>query len=212
MSDIINSIKHFNTLGKITNRNQIPGWFCFQELYDFAINNSQDGDLWLEIGSFLGSSTSYAAQLIKNSGKKITLYCVDPWKTETLDDQKLSNCLDGDFFPLFQKGLSDLGLLDYIIPIQKPARDAFDLLKNKKFKFICVDGLHDYDNVKFDISTFKPLLTNDGFMGGDDFKCANVQKAVEEEFGNNYITNSDRHNWPFWLAIPGKTPVNSNRY
>jgi predicted O-methyltransferase YrrM len=197
MSTIYDSIINYKSLEKITDKNQIPGWFNFAGAYDHAISISNDGDIWLEIGSFLGCSTAYATTLIKNSGKNIKLYCVDPWIAPQLDDSKLCDHITNDnFYQLFEKGLKDLELFDYIIPIKKTSNDAFEELKNKQFKFILVDGLHDYEHAKFDISTYKHLLTSDGSIAGDDYGFPGVERAVKEEFGTKYTLQGG---WPYWL-------------
>jgi hypothetical protein len=197
MTTIYNEIIKFKSLEKITDKNQIPGWFNFSGAYDHALSISNDGDIWLEIGSFLGRSTAYAASLIKNSGKKIKLYCVDPWISPQLDDDKLCEYITNEnFYQLFEKGLKDLELFDYIIPIKKTSEEAYNELKNKKFKFILVDGLHDYEHAKYDISTYKNLITDDGSIAGDDYGFSGVEKTVKEEFGNNYTLHGG---WPYWL-------------
>ena len=48
----------------------IFGWFDFESTYDLAIDHLKDGDIAIELGTFLGKSTCYLAQRLKESGKK----------------------------------------------------------------------------------------------------------------------------------------------
>ncbi len=49
----------------------IPGWINDAEfIYKEMVDKAQDGDHFVEIGTFLGQSTTYMAELIKNSQKK----------------------------------------------------------------------------------------------------------------------------------------------
>lgn len=47
---------------------EIPGWFDFHQIYiDAVVHAPQDGAIFVELGSFLGQSTAYMANLIKAS-------------------------------------------------------------------------------------------------------------------------------------------------
>jgi len=65
--------------------NNIWGWFnsSQQAVYDQFSTQAQDGDNILEIGALLGKSTCYFAEKLIEKEKKVTLYVVDPWRTET---------------------------------------------------------------------------------------------------------------------------------
>jgi predicted O-methyltransferase YrrM len=50
----------------------VPGWINDAEfIYPQMVEQAQDGDHFVEIGTFLGQSTTYMAQLVKDSKKKI---------------------------------------------------------------------------------------------------------------------------------------------
>ena len=57
----------------------IPGWFDFQDIYDQAVSEAEDGDTLVEVGSFLGKSAAYMAERIQASGKLLRQISVDPW-------------------------------------------------------------------------------------------------------------------------------------
>lgn len=194
ISDEIERFKHTT----ISDWRDVPGWFNFSGAYDLAIQHVQDGDNVLEIGSFLGKSSAYFADLIRKSGKNIHFYCVDPWKMNQVD-VKLP--LPYDFKYLFDKTLDELKLTDFVTAIQATSEDAYARLKDKRFKFILIDGLHDYPHVIQDLKLYAPLLTEDGLITGDDYLADGVQKAVRETF-----TEHTSHNsaigcyWPWWRA------------
>ena len=49
----------------------VPGWINDAEfIYEEIVNEAKDGDYFVEIGTFLGQSTSRMGELIKDSGKK----------------------------------------------------------------------------------------------------------------------------------------------
>ena len=64
----------------------IAGWFDFQDIYTEAVAKAQENDILVEVGSFLGKSTSYILDEIEKSNKKLQFYAVDTWDL-TKDDQ-----------------------------------------------------------------------------------------------------------------------------
>ena len=58
----------------------IQGWFTYHSLYKYIVENSLDGAHFVEVGSWLGCSSTFFAVEILNSNKKLRLDCVDTWK------------------------------------------------------------------------------------------------------------------------------------
>lgn len=202
---IYDAIKHSSSLSKITDASEIPGWFNFAEAYDYAVAQADDNDVFIEVGAFLGRSTAHLAQAIKRSGKKITLWVIDPFKVDLLDDERLAEVFPnkklsqkGDFFYLFQKFMKDLEVYDLIKPLRMTSDDAYQALKNVKASFIFIDGLHTDPYVTNDINNYSKLLTTNGLIGGDDYLAPDVKNAVQLHFGeNNYFVSNGA--WPFWM-------------
>ena len=58
----------------------IPGWFNYSESYDRFVDTIEDNGKIVEIGSFLGRSTSYLATSLFNAGKEnVKIYSVDTY-------------------------------------------------------------------------------------------------------------------------------------
>ncbi len=199
MSNIYSQIEQTRSIKTVSSYDQIAGWMNFEKAYDFAVANGKDGDCFLEIGCFLGRSTAYLANEIKKSGKNIKLYVVDPFKVNLLDDNNLTNSLPAnDFFKLFKKNLNDMDLFEGIEIFRTTSDKAYDLLNKLKFKFIFIDGIHESPFVDNDIKNYSQLLTNDGIIAGDDYRANDVERAVKNQFGENYFVSNN--NWPFWSS------------
>ena len=167
----------------------IYGFFGFQTVYDKVFPLLEDGDNIIEIGSFLGKSTSHLASLIKNSGKKINFYVIDPWKRETCSPSTSIQCkVPQNMFPKFKENLEVQGLYNYVIPIQSTSYDAYSCLSHLQFKFIFIDGSHQFQDVVNDIYLYKKLLGPGGVLAGDDYQILDVVKAVKQELGASYFT------------------------
>lgn len=191
---------------KVNNWYEIPGWFAFAKAYEEAVENAKDGDIFIEIGVFLGRSTAYLASLIKQSKKQITLYVIDTFEADTLDDEVIKQqikqhclCSNGSFIDLFWKYMTDLELTEFIKPLKSKSDDAFELLKHVKANFIWVDGCHEYEQVLTDIKNYSKLLKPEtGVIGGDDYKLPGVNKAVNEFFESEKIKTDGL--WPYWIV------------
>jgi predicted O-methyltransferase YrrM len=183
---------------------EIQGWFNFQKIYEDAVKQFPSGSTFVEVGCWLGRSTSYLANKIKKSNKKIHLICVDTWKgcpyprhgscqnlyTETL----MKN--NGNIFPIFKKNLIEQDLFDVIIPLQGSSVSIAKMFPPQQIDFIFIDAAHDYESVKEDILSWKPKMKNRSIMAGHDIWMTQVHQAVKEQFSNfkvkgtSWIVNS----------------------
>lgn len=52
-------------------------WFDYLRSYDEAVARMPDGAVMIELGSWLGRSTAYLGQRIKEANRGIRGYCID---------------------------------------------------------------------------------------------------------------------------------------
>jgi len=180
--------------------NQIPGYFTFPTTYDRAVELAKNGDNFIEIGAYLGRSTAYMVQKIRESGKQINLFTIDPWTSESLE-KCCMKCDVDDLFSQFQDYMKKAGAWDDIVPIRKTAEEACKDFIGLRFKFIFVDGSHLEEDVRTDILKYFPLLTDDGWMAGDDYNGAGgVKAAVDSVFPKERIKFIGPSNYPSWYV------------
>lgn len=163
----------------------IDGWFDFLDIYTEQVNIAQDGYHFVEIGAWLGCSTSYMAVEILNSGKHIQFDVVDTW-------QGSSNEIDGahvlatetDIFNIFKENLKPV---EHIInPIIKDSVEAAKLYKDNSLDFIFIDANHQHDDFTADVEAWYPKLKIGGYIGGHDYTSTfiDVVNVVNKIFGN----------------------------
>lgn len=180
----------------------IEGWFDFEKEYDFIVDNAKDNSIFVEIGSFLGKSSCYLAQKIKQSGKKIKLYCVDTFKgIENDSAYKLYYDKYGsDYFWKFKENVKKCGVEDFIFPIRNTSYEASLLFENNTLDFVYIDANHTYEHVKNDILTWKEKLKSNGIMAGHDYaNYCDVPLAVNEIFRDNVIKPETGSTWKVFL-------------
>lgn len=128
----------------------------------------------IEIGSYIGESTSVFASYF---GKVVS---VDPFEND-YDANDLA-CQHADFKDVYNKFLENMQSFDNVKNIRKKSDDAIVDLKEEKYDFVYIDGMHTYDQVKKDIINYKDLIKSGGFIGGHDYSnyWIDVVKAVNE--------------------------------
>jgi len=154
------------------------------EAYDQLLEHCEDGDEILEIGSFMGRSTSYLATNIINSGKKVHLYALDTFEGSS---EHANLDIVGGFYERFQNNCKEFISRGVLTPVKSRSDDVNTLARfpNNHFQGIIVDGAHEYEPVMEDILNWWPKLKDGGTMVGDDMSLASVQQAVTDTFGKN---------------------------
>jgi len=150
----------------------------------------------IEVGTWKGrSAIAIASTLTKLGFLDFSVLCIDTWLgapefwTWGMDDPTRGGSLrlvNGypSVFTTFTKNIKKIGLDDVIIPLPLSSIQAADVLKHYGMTadVIYVDGAHEYEPVKHDISAYWPLLKVGGTMVGDDYMGCwpGVMRAVDE--------------------------------
>ncbi len=151
---------------------KIPGWFDFQDIFDFAIDKAPEGAKFLEIGGWFGRSACYMGERIQQSGKKITHYAVDIWNHpghKEMGHYETIQKRGGSMLSAFRSYMEEAGVSHIVNPIQGNSHQVHENFENESLDFIFVDGDHSYDGAKLDIILWWPKLKPGGFMAGHDY-------------------------------------------
>jgi len=133
-------------------------------LYIISKNISLEGDI-LEIGSFMGSSSILLVAGNELSKHKGTVWLIEPYPQPNIEQ----------FLEIFHKR----GLDQYIKLIDKTSEEARDVV-DSKFRFIFIDGNHEYEYVKKDILLWQECLVEGGIIAFHDRKFSGVSMAIAE--------------------------------
>lgn len=175
---------------------QIEGWFNFRQAYRDAVAEAPSHAVFVEVGSYKGRSAAFMGVEIANSGKEITLYCVDHWKGSDEEAHKA----DPDrkhLFTVFKQNIAPLLKAGVEVrPIRDDSVRAAHPFEDGSIDFIWIDAGHDYDSVRADIEAWWPKLKAGGTMGGDDLPMEGVNRAVTELFPDAERVSED--GWMWW--------------
>jgi predicted O-methyltransferase YrrM len=140
-----------------------------QELRDTSEMNM------IEIGTYVGESATIFSRHFKN------VISVDPYINETnLNEEELKYAtMDEVYTKFIQRTRNIMNITNFRVTSDEGAI----ILKNMKYDFVYIDGIHTYTQVKKDILNYLPLIKKNGFIGGHDyapFFKHHVVKAVDE--------------------------------
>jgi hypothetical protein len=154
------------------------------KVYDEVSSKLPDNANIVELGCYLGKSTYYLIQKLKERKIKFNLDVVDVFENNLNTDNR-SKYKD-NFLDIFKNNMgSDLS---YIKNIHKNyTSNAANLYEDNSLDFIYVDASHKEDDVLNDILLWFPKLKSGGIMAGDDWQKVGVRNAVVK-----VILNSDQ--------------------
>jgi predicted O-methyltransferase YrrM len=161
---------------------KIHGHFNFEGVYEDEVNKATDGAKFLEIGCYLGKSTVYLAELIKESGKDITLYVIDTFIGEG------NSAIEDPFYEKYLDNIRNAGIENIIKTFKGTSKEWASEFKPESLDFVYVDGLHTYDRVKSDIQNYLPKLKSNRIFAGHDYQYTPIRNAVHECLGAENLT------------------------
>jgi hypothetical protein len=169
-------------------------YFTYTDLYRQQVERVRDGATFVEVGSFLGRSSAFMAQAIKESGKHVAFYCVDTWDGVTQPDfcqahqDEILRGLGLDREELYDAWLSNMigcGTIPGPIPLRMSSLEGARKFLPHELDFVFIDAAHDYESVLADLHAWYNKVAAGGVIAGHDYKNehAGVDRAVTEFFG-----------------------------
>lgn len=155
-------------------------------MYERVVREAPAQAHFVEVGAFLGKSTSFMAVEINNSGKEILFDVVDTWEGSVEhqlgEKHQQSVVQEGTLFDNFKRNMKPVAHL--INPVRCASVEAAKRYEDRSLDFVFLDADHRYESVKADILAWRPKVKPGGYIGGHDFQTLflGVVKAVEEEF------------------------------
>lgn len=174
----------------------IQGWFDFDDVYNMFVEKINNGII-VEIGCWMGKSTLYLGELIREKSKNIQVYAIDTWEGSDEEAHKLTIANLGGPDKLYEAFKQNISEYSDIIKLIRD--DSF--YSSFDFNYYSVDAVyidadHRYEYVKRDIKTWLPLVKVGGYIGGHDYNrnsCMDVARAVDEIFGDKISVH--RNSW-----------------
>jgi predicted O-methyltransferase YrrM len=183
----------------------VEGYFEYPSFYELCLNNVPENGVFVELGSWMGRSTSCMGQLIQKNNRNIKFYAIDTWEgSDEEDHYKWINRLKKNNTTLYDTFINNVrrcGVLDLITPIRSTSIEAAKQFEDNSIDVIHIDAAHDYDNVIQDIIAWYPKIKDGGIITGDDWWWPGVRQAVLEFFKDKslFFIDHDNKGGQVWL-------------
>jgi predicted O-methyltransferase YrrM len=149
------------------------GWFSSKEglgyraMVDELLRQPDTCKHVVEVGCWLGRSTSYIARLCQAHGARLT--CVDTWvgSSDRFDGQYREMLASRDVEAEFRAHLAALGVTAQII--REPSLAVARTFAPGSIDLVFLDASHDYGAVAADIAAWRPAVRKRGVLAGHDF-------------------------------------------
>lgn len=172
------------------NWNDIPGWFQWRSAQEEAAERFAEGSRFLEVGNFLGRSLCSLGEVVKRSGKSITLIGVDTCRGSGVEGFRGKDFHGaavaqggGTFAGMLHRNIIECGYGDLISLIVADSVTASMFFADRSIDWVHLDACHDHEHVKADITAWLPKVKVDGWLSGDDYdemKWPDVVSVVKE--------------------------------
>lgn len=170
--------------------NEIQGWFNYPNVFQFLSDSVSDNGIFVECGAWLGSSSAYLCDLVKD---RLQLYIVDTWKgspDELTSTHRLAT--QTDIYNIFLDNMGDRKFT----PLRMDSCEAASTFENESCDVVYIDMTHTYDAVKKDIECWLPKVKLGGYIAGHDYAdyAPGVKMAVNEYFKDKIVI-MDTNSW-----------------
>ena len=164
-------------------------WFTYPDFYKSLVETFPSGSRFVEVGSWRGRSSCFLGVEIHNSGKKISLDCVDTWKGS--EEHEGYDILNGD--GLYKEFISNISQISNIInPVRMTSLEASKLYDDESLDVVFLDASHKYEDIKDDMIAWYPKVKKGGIFAGHDYPSwTQVVRAVEEFFPSKNFSSSE---------------------
>ena len=157
----------------------IYGWFDegFARVYDTIVQEAQDGDWIVEIGSYKGCSSVYLLEKIRESNKKLGCHFYDKW---TGNEYGIGT-ENGKMLPEFLNNLKNAGFEHDFDAVAIDSLEAAKFFNDGDLFAVMLDGCHVVHHVTKEIDLFLPKIKLGGILAFHDYKDPNLRKLFNQK-------------------------------
>jgi Methyltransferase domain len=170
--------------------NDIPGWFRWRSAQEEAVQRFPTGSRFVEVGNYLGRSLCSLAEVVKLSGKSLTVIGVDTCRGSGAEGPRGKDYHGaavaeggGTFAGTLHKNIIECGYGDRVALIVAESVAASTFFADRSIDWVHLDARHERAHVQADIDAWLPKVKLEGWLSGDDYddlKWPEVVSAVRE--------------------------------
>jgi len=175
----------------------VRDFFNYPDWYRHVYNQLEDGDIFIEIGTWTGASAIFFGNLIKGGDKKINFYTIDTFEGDKNLEKYYGIIQDGKLYEHVVKKLGFLGAYIHIIRGDSQIKETSDIFHDESVAAIFIDGDHSHEGVRKDLHNWYPKIKSGGIISGHDYIWGGIGvKPIVDTFSESKAT-----------LFPGKSDV-----
>jgi len=170
---------------------EIHGWFQWRSGQEEAVRHFEDGSRFVEVGNYLGRSLCSLGELVRQSGKRVSVVGVDTCRGSGIEGPKRRDYHGaavaeggGTFAGTLHRNVIACGLADTVSLIVSDSVTAASFFADRSLSWVHLDARHDREHLIADIHAWLPKVRSGGWLSGDDY---------------------DEEKWPDVIATIGET-------
>lgn len=167
----------------------IQGWFNYEDMFQYAVQQAPQTGRFVEIGTWKGQSSAFLAVEIINSGKQITLDCIDNFTGSPIEPGQMYDPVnqEGKLYDAFVYNMRPVE--GHYTAIRGDSAGSASLYDDETLDFVFIDASHDYDSFRADLWAWFPKVKRGGLIGGHDYASPypGIIKAVDEHLANETV-------------------------
>ncbi|MBI3326601.1 MAG: class I SAM-dependent methyltransferase [Nitrospinae bacterium] len=132
----------------------------------------------VEIGTYVGQTAVFMAQVLHHAGKRIPVLSIDPFERVQPDPLNPQG-----IYAAYLENIRAHHVEDVCMPLVAFSEDAAPVIPDN-IGVLVIDGGHHYPVIKKDLDLYAPKVLPNGFIFVDDYGPAypDVMRAVDEYF------------------------------
>ena len=181
---------------------EVEGWWtdeegltCLKMIHQLMVEPSREprqAPIIVEIGSFMGKSSRWFALAAKHWGCRV--YCIDHFQGNVEHQEEMKAQEIDDLYPLWAENMERVGLREHVTLNTHSSQVAWQKWQDRfqdrgQIDFLLIDGSHEEEDVRFDISHWGGLIREGGFLAMHDpwFPGVQAARAAEIEMGGRWV-------------------------
>lgn len=144
-----------------------------------------EGSRFVEVGTYLGRSLCSLGEVVRDSGKRISVVGVDTCRGSGAEGPQQKDfhagavaAGGGTFAGALHRNVIECGLADTITLIVSDSTSAASLFPDQSIDWVHLDASHDGVSLTRDINAWLPKVRKGGWLSGDDYNSEKWPEVV----------------------------------
>jgi hypothetical protein len=163
----------------------IHGWFRWRSGQEEAVRHFADGSRFVEVGTYLGRSLCSLGEVVRDSGKQISVIGVDTCRGSGAEGPQQKDfhggaaaAGGGTFAGTLHRNIIECGFADTVTLIVSDSITAASLFPDRSIDWVHLDASHDGVSLTRDITAWLPKVRAGGWLSGDDYNSEKWPEVV----------------------------------